>query len=81
MQKASYSYTREHLSTILDQVCNDSEVFCIQRKNGQEIIMLDRADYNSLVETSYLLRSPKNAEEIFKALEESKKNLGEKIDL
>lgn len=81
MQKTTYSYTREHLSSILDRVSNNAEVFCIHRKNGQEVIMLDKDDYNSLVETAYLLRSPKNAQELLKALEESDNNLGEKIDL
>lgn len=81
MQKTTYSYTREHLSSILDRISNDSEVFCIYRKKGQEIIMLDKSDYDSLAETAYLLRSPKNAQELFQALEESKNNLGEKIDL
>jgi antitoxin YefM len=81
MQKTTYSYTRAHFSSILDRVSNNGEVFCIHRKNGQEVIMLDKDDYNSLLETSYLLRSPKNAQELFKALEESENNLGEKIDL
>jgi len=81
MQKTTYSYTREHLSSILDQISNDAEIFCIHRKNGQEVIMLDKSDYTSLVETAYILRSPKNAKELFKALEESENNLGEKIDL
>jgi antitoxin YefM len=81
MQKTTYSYTREHFSSILDRISNDSEVFCIHRKKGQEIIMLDKSDYDSLAETAYLLRSPKNAQELFKALEESENNLGKKIEL
>jgi PHD/YefM family antitoxin component YafN of YafNO toxin-antitoxin module len=34
----------------------------------------------SLVETAYLLRSPKNAQELFKALAESKQNIGKKVE-
>lgn len=81
MEKISYSYARQHLSSILDQIVNDSEVFCINRKNSKEIIMLEKDHYDSLVETAYLLRSPRNAKQLFKAMKESKQNLGVKIEL
>jgi antitoxin YefM len=81
MEKVTYSYTRQHLSAILDQINNNSEVFCIERRNRKEVVMLEKGYYDSLLETAYLLKSPKNASELFKALDESKQNLGKKIDL
>ncbi len=81
MEKISYSYTRQHLSEILNQVTDDSEIFCIERKNGKQIIMIDKENYDSLLETSYLLKSPKNAEMLFKGLKESKDEKGIEIEL
>ncbi|WP_250311152.1 type II toxin-antitoxin system Phd/YefM family antitoxin [Rickettsia endosymbiont of Oedothorax gibbosus] len=80
MERVTYSYTRQHLNTILDQIADNTEVFCIHRKNGKEVVMLEKDHYDSLVETAYLLRSPKNAQELFKALAESKQNIGKKVE-
>lgn len=80
MEKVTYSYTRENLNFILNQISNNSEIFCIERRNGKDVIMIDKDDYNSLLETAYILKSPKNAKQLFKALEEADKNIGVKID-
>lgn len=80
MEKVSYSYTRQHLSDILNQITEDSEVYCIKRQNGKQVIMLDKEDYDSLLETNYLLKSPNNTKELTKGLEEAKKMEGRKID-
>ena len=77
----SYSYARQNFSSLLEGVTDNSEVLCIERKNGKKVIVIEETDYNSLLETSYLLRSPQNANQLFKALEEAKQNLGTKIDL
>lgn len=36
MEKVSYSYTRQHLNSILNEITEDSEVYCIDRKNWKE---------------------------------------------
>jgi antitoxin YefM len=77
MEKVTYSYTRENLNSILNQISNNSEIFCIERRNGKDVIMIDKDDYNSLLETAYILKSPKNAKQLFKALEEADKNIGD----
>ena len=81
MEKVSYSYTRAHLSTILDKIVNNSEVYCIKRKKDREIIMMDKSDHDSMLETAYLFKSPKNAKMLLKGLEESNSNIGKKIEL
>ena len=81
MEKVSYSYTRAHLSTILDEIVNNSEVYCIKRKKDREIIMMDKSDYDSMLETAYLFKSPKNAKMLLKGLEESNSNIGKKIEI
>lgn len=80
MEKVSYSYTRQHLNSILNEITEDSEIYCIDRKNGKQVIMLDKDDYDSLVETTYLLKSPSNAKELLKGLKEATEYIGAKID-
>lgn len=77
----SYSYARQNLSSLLEEVTDNAEVLCIERQNGKKVIMIEESDYNSLCETAYLLRSPHNASQLFKALEEAKHNKGIKIEL
>lgn len=57
-RSTSYSHLRKHLKEEFDKVCNNSEVLQITRKNGENVVVLSEADYNSLKETLHLMRSP-----------------------
>ncbi len=52
----------------MDQVCTDHTPVSVTRKNQPAVIILSLEDYESLVETAYLLRSPKNAERLTRAI-------------
>lgn len=80
METHSYSYTRQHLSEILNDVIDHSEVFCIERKNGKQAIILSKSDYEALVETAYLLRSPENAKKLMQGIEQAKSGKGTEIE-
>ena len=41
----------------------------ITRKRDQAVVMISLAEYESLQETAYLLRSPANAKRLFKSIE------------
>ncbi|AWR87281.1 type II toxin-antitoxin system Phd/YefM family antitoxin [Meiothermus taiwanensis] len=74
--ETSYSWAREQLATLLDRVTNDLEVVIINRRNGKRVAMIDADEYERLMETVHLLRSPKNAERLLKALEQAQKGEG-----
>lgn len=67
MKQYSYSKSREILSSILTQVCADHEPVRITRRAGDNVIVISEQDYEGLVETAYLLRSPRNAERLLAA--------------
>ncbi len=60
MDSITYTAARANLAATMDRVCEDHEPVIVTR-NEQSVVMMSLEDYNSLEETAYLLRSPKNA--------------------
>ncbi len=65
----NYSDLRQNMKTNLDRVCNNHEPMIVTRKNGGNVVMLSQEDYESMEETVYLLRSPKNAKRLRESVE------------
>ena len=70
MKEYTYTKSRQNLKTVISEATVDHEI--IRIRNGQTVIMLDEGDYNSLLETAYLLRSPKNAQRLVEAKKRTK---------
>jgi antitoxin YefM len=64
----TYSKARQNLSKLLDEVTKNKETVVIKRRRGASVVMMSEADAMSLLETAYLLRSPRNARQLFGAL-------------
>lgn len=65
----TYTAAREHLASTMDRVCADHDPVIITRNRDQAVVMLSLDDYESLQETSYLLRSPANAKRLLASME------------
>ena len=52
----------------MDRVCEDHEAIIITRSGQQSVVMMSLDDYKALEETSYLLRSPKNARRLLESI-------------
>lgn len=74
--KTNYTQARANFAKLLDQVTKDREVVIIERKDQENVAMIDATELASLMETSYLLRSPANAERLLNALAKALKNEG-----
>jgi antitoxin YefM len=70
MDSISYTRARAQLSKTMDHVCESHAPVIITRSGGDSVVMLSLEDYNSLEETAYLLRSPKNAKRLIEAIAE-----------
>ncbi|PSB10338.1 prevent-host-death family protein [Pleurocapsa sp. CCALA 161] len=68
----AYTNARNGLASLLDRVSKNSEIVIINRRNKPDVALISKEELDSLLETVYLLRSPKNAKELFKAIDESK---------
>jgi antitoxin YefM len=76
MKAISYTAARENLATTMNQVCDDHDPVIITRNREQAVVMLSLADYESLQETAYLLKSPVNARRLLESIEQLGKGEG-----
>ena len=81
MEITSYSNFRQHLKGFLDKVFTSHSPLYISRSNGEDVVVLSKADYESMMETFHLLKSPKNAQRLMEGVEEYKKGGGQKRSL
>jgi antitoxin YefM len=79
--ETTYTALREKLAGFLDQVTDDCEVVIVRRRGARDVAMLAADDLSSLMETAYLLRSPKNAERLFDSLRELDAGGGQTMSL
>lgn len=71
---------RKRFFELLEMVTNDHHVVVVNRRGGENVALIAESDLSSLMETVYLLRSPENAKQLFKALEWSKANDGQPVE-
>ncbi|HEX2868298.1 MAG TPA: type II toxin-antitoxin system prevent-host-death family antitoxin [Ignavibacteriales bacterium] len=68
----TYTQARANLAKICNSVTDDQEIVIITRRNAEPVAMISASELSGLIETAHLLRSPKNAERLFSALERAK---------
>lgn len=81
MEITTYSNFRQHLKSFLDKVFTNREPIFVTRSNGEDVVVMSKSDYDSMLETFHLLKSPKNAERLLKGIEEYEKGLGKEKNL
>ena len=75
MQVVNFTEARNNLKSLFDDVYRNYEDVIVNRKNGENVVIISLDKYNSLNETEYLMRSPANRKhlmESMKQLEEGK---------
>ena len=65
----TYSKARQNLSRLLDEVTKNRETVVIKRRNGEGVVMMSESEVAGLIETAHLLRSPRNAALLLKAMD------------
>lgn len=70
METITYTSARQNFSKTMDKVWDDHAPILITRQNEKPVVMMSLEDFNSLEETAYLLKSPKNAALLAKAIED-----------
>lgn len=80
MKAMSYSDSRAHFAEMLDAVTNDREEVIITRAGHEPVVVISLADYESLKETAYLLKSPANARRLLASIEQLENGDGTQRD-
>lgn len=76
MDAMTYTEARQNLAKTMEHVCNDHEPVIITSKRDKAVVMISLDDYKSMEETTYLLRSPKNAKRLVEAISELESGKG-----
>ena len=79
--RASYSEARARLAEIWNEVENSREPAILERRGHEAMVLLPADELESLKETAYLLRSPKNAARLLSALHRSRQGQASPVDL
>lgn len=81
MKTMNYTESRARYAEVLDSVVDDREEVVITRAGHEPVVIVSLADFESLRETAYLLRSPANARRLLDAMERLEAGHGEAHDL
>ena len=81
MNAISFSDLRNSMKMYMDLVFDNHEPIIVTRKNNENIVLLSIHDYNSIIETNYLLSSEQNKDHIISSLKKSRSGLMSKKDI
>ncbi len=70
MQITSYSNFRQNLKLFLDNVFVNHDPLFVTRTNGEDVVVLSKTDYESMMETLHLLGNPNNAKRLIDSIKE-----------
>jgi antitoxin YefM len=71
MAHISYSELRSNLATYMDTVCDDRSPLYVTRQNARSVVLMSADEYESLMETVHLLKSPTNAARLMRSIQEA----------
>lgn len=65
MPVVNYSYARQNLAKLMDEVEQDcAPVFITRQRKRGGAVLVSQAEWDSVQETLYLLRTPKDAQDL-----------------
>ena len=81
MKIMTYTESRARYAEVLDQVVNDREEIVITRQGHESVVIMALDEYESLMETVYLMQSPANARHLRESIARHRASEGVVHDL
>ena len=68
MAHVSYSELRKNLASYMDAVCDNRVPLFVTRQNARSVVLMSEDDYEGLMETVHILKSPANAARLLRSI-------------
>lgn len=81
MTAVAFSRFRRNPAEYIDQAIDAEEPVIITRADGRDVVLLSKAEYDSLMETLYLQSSPENARRLRDSIARLERGEGVERDL
>jgi antitoxin YefM len=81
MSHVSYTELRTNLAKYMEEVCDSRAPLHITRQNARTVVMVSEEEYEGMIETLHLLRSPANAERLRRSIKASESGKLTKRDI
>jgi len=72
MDAVSYTDLRQNLSVYIDKVVQNRDSLIVTRNDRENVVLMAADEYNSLMETAYLLSNEANADHLRKSIAQHK---------
>lgn len=73
MRVVNFSEARNSLKQVIDQVVADADVAVIARRDAPDAVVMSLDTYNSMMETTHLLKVPANAKHLARSIDQFRK--------
>ena len=70
MKAVTFAHAQSNLYSLIDEVSRSRTPVTITRPNDRHVVLMRSADYTGMLETLYLLSSPKNAARLQESIEQ-----------
>lgn len=81
MSTISYTEARDRLASVWDETISTREPVVIDRRGHESVVLLPASEWQGLLETAHLLRSPANARRLLGALNRLEQGEGQELSL
>jgi antitoxin YefM len=71
MAQVSYGELRNRLASYMDAVRDSGEPLLVTRQNVPNVVIMSEQDYEGLIGTVHLLKSPANAARLLRSIEDA----------
>lgn len=80
MTVKNYTYVRDNFRDMINKVNEDSDTVTITTKDHNAVLMSE-SDYDSIMETLYLLQNPNNARRLTRSIESLERGEGKTVTI
>ena len=81
MRTANYTELRKNLKEHIDAVIADNDALIVDRGNNTGVVMISLEEYNSIMETEYIMSNPEVLADIQQSLQEISEGKGIEVNL